>query len=320
MLTYNVNMNWLVIAPDVKNENLKQVEEFLEKKHEITPFEIFIYKGVPKDELYDDLTHILQTTHCIIIDAEKMDEYEDYLFILGALAGKSVKTFIFSESKAVKRYETLDSSMPRSLTKCYSTIESLIKDIDKNFNLFIKRDNQKQALLELFTSGIPYNADSFATYIAKEDAPRCDLFIKAGLMPNARNSEGVPMLCIAARNDSLDRVKWLIKQGADVNLIASDRGYSAIMDAVWRKNHDITKYLIKKGADLNIISSDGQPLMVLAVGNGDVKIVKLLLENGADPDIKDALDMNARGYAKLFKNEEICALIEEYDRKKESKR
>lgn len=313
-------MNWLVIAPDVKNENLKQVEEFLEKKHGITPFEVFIYEGVPKDELYDDLTHILQTTHCVIVDSNQMKDYPDYVYVLGALAGKSIKTFIYSGQQSVKRYETLNSPKPRALTKCYSSMESMLRDIEKKFASIVKRDNQKQALLELFTSGIPYNADSFATYIAKEDEERCELFLKAGLMPNARNSDGVPMLCIAARNDSLDRVKWLIKQGADVNLIASDRGYSAVMDAVWRKNYDITKYLIKKGADLNIISSDGQPLMVLAVGNGDVKIVKLLLENGGNPDVKDAMDMTARQYAKLFKNEEISLLIEEYDKRKEEEK
>ena len=92
-------MNWLVIAPDVKNENLKQVEEFLEKKHGITPFEVFIYEGVPKDELYDDLTHILQTTHCVIVDSNQMKDYPDYVYVLGALAGNLASEKVYDEEE-----------------------------------------------------------------------------------------------------------------------------------------------------------------------------------------------------------------------------
>ena len=40
------------------------------------------------------------------------------------------------------------------------------------------------------------------------------------------------------------------------------------------------------------------------------KIVKLLLDSGADPDVKDSMGMSARGYASLFKNEELMKLME----------
>ena len=57
------------------------------------------------------------------------------------------------------------------------------------------------------------------------------------------------------------------------------------------------------------MSSDGQSILVLAVGNGNSKIVKLLLNSGADPDVKDSMGMSARDYASLFKNEELMKLM-----------
>ena len=87
------------------------------------------------------------------------------------------------------------------------------------------------------------------------------------------------------------------------------------MDAVWRKNYEITEYLIEAGADLSVVSSDGQPILVLAVGNGDARLVDLLLKNGANADLKDSMGMSAREYANLFKKNGIDKLMLKYPQK-----
>ena len=310
---YNNCMNWLILAPSVKDENLKIVEEFLEIKHSI-PYEIFVYEGIPKDELYDDIKHIMQTTHCIVVDSAMMDKLNDYVYIMGALAGKGIRTFVYAGASYLKRYETLDSGS-RSLFHCYSTMDDLIDFLEQNFASYEVRENQKQALIQLFTLGIPFTGDSFAEYVAKDDTEKCELFLKAGMLANAKTSTGVPLLCIAARNDCLDKVQWLVENGADIDAVSGDRGYSAVMDAVWRKNYTVSQYLVDKGANLNFISTDGQPLLVLAVGNGNANIVELLLKHGADPDVKDSLGMSARDYAVLFKKPAIVELFEKKSKK-----
>ena len=302
-------MNWLIIAPDVKNTNLKAVEEFLEKKHNSIPYEIFVYEGIPKDELYDDIKHIMQTTHCIVVDSAKMDKLDDYIYIMGALSGKGIRTIVYAGASYLKRYETLDSGS-RALFHCCSTLDELISYVDENFKLYESRENQKQALIQLFTLGIPFTGDSFADFIAKDDTEKCELFLKAGMLVNARTSTGIPLICVAARNDCLGKVKWLVDNGADIDAVSCDRGYSAVMDAVWRKNYNIVQYLVEQGANLNFISTDGQPLLVLAVGNGNANIVGLLLQHGADPDVKDSMGMSAREYATLFKKTAIIKLID----------
>ncbi len=303
-------MNWLIIAPDLKNKYLKDVENFLENKHNIVPYEIYIYNGISQAELFDDLKHVTQSTHCIILDAASMSSLDEYKFMIGVLTGKGVQTFVHFSGKG-SRFELVDSGR-YSLFHSYASVEVLLSSVDSEFERFKAEDNQKQALIQLFTMGIPFTSDCFATFLEKDDTENCELFFDAGMQVNARTSEGVPLVCVATRSDCSDKVKWLVENGADINAVSKDRGYSAVMDAVWRKNFDLTKYFIEKGADLSFVSSDGQPILVLAVGNGNLQIVELLLENGADPDLKDSMGMSARGYANLFKKPGMVELFAKY--------
>lgn len=304
-------MNWLIIANKKEDENLIQVQHFLEFKHKVTPYEIFLKNLLTEDELHDAVRHVAQATHCIIVDSSSMQNSTDYLFLLGALSGNNVKTFIYQNKPNGSKYEGLTSLLPQQ-SNTYTNLNTLLRTIDADFPSFVRADNQKQALVQLFTLGIPFTSDCFAQYIAKDDSDICQLFSDAGMIINARTSEGTPLISIATRNDCMEKVQWLYEKGADINAISSDRGYSPVMDAVWRKNYNITKYLIEKGADLKFISSDGQPIMVLAVGNGDAKIVDLLLQNGADPDLRDGMGMSARNYATLFKRPDLVEIMNKY--------
>ena len=63
------------------------------------------------------------------------------------------------------------------------------------------------------------------------------------------------------------------------------------------------------------MSSDGQPILVLAVGNGDAKIVEVLLKAGANPDIQDSMGMSARSYANLFKKADLVKILNKFPKK-----
>ena len=104
----------------------------------------------------------------------------------------------------------------------------------------------------------------------------------------------------------------ILELGADLNASSDDRGYTAVMDAVWRGNEKITKYLIEKGADLNTINKEGQTNLILAVGASRESLVKLLAENGADPDIKDTMGMSAYNYATLFRKDKLVEILKPY--------
>ena len=107
-------------------------------------------------------------------------------------------------------------------------------------------------------------------------------------------------------------VDWILNQNVDINAVSNDRGYSAVMDAVWKTNFELTKILIERGANLNFIGTDGQSVLVLAVGTGKFEICQLLAESGADPDIKDQMGMSAYEYAKLFDKKDILEVLQKY--------
>ena len=157
--------------------------------------------------------------------------------------------------------------------------------------------------------GIPFTVDCFANFINDGKFEICRQFIAAGMDINSRDKNGTPMLNIAVRTDKEEIVSWMIDNGADINVISEDRGYSPLMDAVWRGNEEITRFLIEHNANVNTISKEGQSNLVIAVGAGKIGIVSLLALAGADPDIKDSMGMSAYDYSVLFKKDEITKIL-----------
>lgn len=190
--------------------------------------------------------------------------------------------------------------------------KDFFEKLNKNYKNIAENAVKRLAKNRLLERGIPFTPDCFATYIAKDKLKIVNEFLEAGMSINEKDDAGVPMLNIACRNDNFDFVTTFLELGADLNAVSDDRGYTAVMDAVWRGNEKITKYLIEKGADLNTINKEGQTNLILAVGAGHENIVRLLAENGSNPDIKDAMGMSAYTYAVLFKKTRIAEILKPF--------
>jgi quinoprotein dehydrogenase-associated probable ABC transporter substrate-binding protein len=77
----------------------------------------------------------------------------------------------------------------------------------------------------------------------------------------------------------LDRVKFLIGKGADVNKPDS-QGWTPLLNAARQKKDEIAKALIELGADVNL-ANDGMTPLVAALMRDHVPTVKVLLDAGA---------------------------------------
>ena len=99
-------------------------------------------------------------------------------------------------------------------------------------------------------------------------------------LPNAQ--ENSTDLWAAARTGDLQAIKRYIKEGGDVN--ALDKGFqlSAMSWSALYGQTEVVQLLIEKGADVNIKSGDGATPLHSAAFLGRVDVAKLLLENGAD--------------------------------------
>jgi hypothetical protein len=166
----------------------------------------------------------------------------------------------------------------------------------------------QQSLLKM---GVPTTVESLAQCVTENRVREISLFLDAGFSANSRNNAGIPLLNIAARTrtGNPEVIRFLIAAGADVNLLAEDRGTTALIDSVMAQNLDIMDDLIKAGTDLNVKDKNGQTALIVAAGASREKMVEILLKAGSDPDIPDSLGVSARKYANLFKNEVILSLF-----------
>ena len=119
---------------------------------------------------------------------------------------------------------------------------------------------------------------------------------------NQKTSSGATPLCLAilkmddemappagakkgkTTKQALAMVKYLLDQGADVNLVGAG-GQSPLFNAVFVNSFEAVEVLVKRGADTNAATSQERytPLYVAAM-KGYCAIVKYLVENGADKD------------------------------------
>ena len=114
-----------------------------------------------------------------------------------------------------------------------------------------------------------------------------------------------------ARNGSLMEIKVLTKNNPDIINNISKEGYSALTLACYYGNNDVAAYLIQNVKDINSKSGYGTPLMAATVKKNSY-LVKLLLENNANPNLTDQNNSTALHFAVIFSQPEIITLLMEY--------
>lgn len=304
-------MNWLLICTEETSKDAEAVEKFLSKKKvEVTEINLDSEEvKTDGNEISDFMKEFLKdklstVTQCVLMTDEEHLTNDILLYISGYLAGKDIPAFITGVEKQVVFLE--------SVFKWHENGKEITEILDENFPAFMAEEQKREAKLKLFNAGIPFTPDTFSIHIAQEDMEVCEDFLEAGMDINSRDSAGTPMLCIAARSGKKNTIEWLVKNGAEIDAISKDRGYSAVMDAVWKMNPEIVELLIKLGANLNFVSNDGQTALIVATGSSNSKICEMLVKNGADPCFKDHMGMSALDYARLFKKNTLVDLYQEY--------
>lgn len=72
---------------------------------------------------------------------------------------------------------------------------------------------------------------------------------------------------------------------------------------------DIITDLLKKGVNVNFMDDYGRTALYFACYQGQTQVVKMLLESGADKDIKDCKKRTPLDIAQKYEYQEIVALL-----------
>jgi FOG: Ankyrin repeat len=131
-----------------------------------------------------------------------------------------------------------------------------------------------------------------------------DLYYKLGASIDQEDSN---LLCNAAYNGQTQSVKWFLGKGADPNFIFTNTGENALHYTISKTSEidqrtEIVRLLIDAGTDVNKKTLKGAETLCFmrdaflkaetplhrAAAYGNVAIIKLLIEAGADPSVKDA--------------------------------
>ncbi|KAK3583377.1 hypothetical protein CHS0354_040339 [Potamilus streckersoni] len=107
---------------------------------------------------------------------------------------------------------------------------------------------------------------------------------------SARDNDGTNVLHIAARNDNLPLLKYLIENNPSLTLQNDKNGWTAIHYAAARGSAPVIEALIQAGLDLNARTSYGAHVLHIAAMHDNLSIVKYLIEN--DPSLPLQNDKN----------------------------
>jgi ankyrin repeat protein len=146
------------------------------------------------------------------------------------------------------------------------------------------------------------------------DTASVRLLIEKGADVNAKNLIGDTPLMNAAGHGNLEVMKILLAKGADVNAVDAAEGlrvkngpialgsYTPLLFAVTYGGEDAVKLLLEAGAKVNVQDARGMtPLMMaIATDRVNVRVVRLLLDKGANLKIKSKDGETAVDWANKF--------------------
>ena len=118
--------------------------------------------------------------------------------------------------------------------------------------------------------------------------------IDHGAHIDAKTKDGETALLYACEKGQSESVTSLLDAGADVNFAKPDGNTSLHFAVSGRCSNEVLQKILHHGVDVNAVNRHNDTALVLACGSGQEESVKLLLDNGADPNIP-----NVEGYRSL---------------------
>ncbi len=138
--------------------------------------------------------------------------------------------------------------------------------------------SRQEARSELGERGIPYSQRSFVTYAQNGDLDLVRLFVEAGLDVNVQPYSSSSVYIPTQEDvEQLDDLEavWFRQDGDEDN-------DTALMKAAGQGHIEVVRFLVEQGADLNIRNRQDQNALMFAAAGGHLAVVTFLLDREAD--------------------------------------
>ncbi|WP_138751958.1 M48 family metallopeptidase [Paenibacillus sinopodophylli] len=143
------------------------------------------------------------------------------------------------------------------------------------------------------------------------DAELVQQLLSSGGNPNAADAEGWTALMWAAQLNDTVSGSALIEAGASLDVVEQTYEETALTIAIYNGSVDVVEVLLKGNANPDLEDSTGWTPLMTAATEGDMESIKLLLQAGADPGKMDETGYTAADYAMDSGFEDIVWLLQE---------
>jgi ankyrin repeat protein len=154
------------------------------------------------------------------------------------------------------------------------------------------RNQDEDAVRRLVDDGVDLSAKDtrgqtpLHLAVHNNDVSMVKFLAERGVDLEAATRNGHKALYIAAACGYLDIALFLLGFGASTESFNAEKHETAFYQAVENGHFDVAKLLLQNGADINVRSSTGLTPLFCAVSLGDAEFVEYLLEHGADKKIE----------------------------------
>src|SRR5687767_15167984 len=111
--------------------------------------------------------------------------------------------------------------------------------------------------------------------------------LKEGGDVNASQGDGMTALHWAAINGDAELASMLLYAGANVGAKTRIGGYTPLHLAAQVGNANVIAPLVASGAQVSALTATGATALMHAAHSGNADAVRILIENGADPNVKE---------------------------------
>ena len=170
--------------------------------------------------------------------------------------------------------------------------------------------------IEIYGGGIahfeivPAGENTFELKEKKREASSGEIvryLIKNGADVNAKDNEGYTPLYYAITLEDMESAHILIENGSNVNERTEESTLFHILVA--KGNLELVKLAVERGANINARDKDGLTLLHYALAGRKTRIFKYLVKKGADIHVRDIQGLTILHYAAILGNFEVVKYL-----------